>query len=471
MSLRARLSQFKTKVIENLDDYPALQAVPYWLAAILVGFVAVGYTNLFHLLSEVGRGLVEQYRYWTLLFLPFCLLLGWWVVWRFARLAVGSGIPQVMAALELSPDHYNEKVSALIGLKTVVVKIFSSFAYALGGAAVGPEGPAIQIAAGVFHAFGRRFQRIWPQIGHESLILAGGAAGVAAAFNTPLGGIVFAIEELSHHHFHKVKTALLSAVIIAGLVAQWINGPYLLLGYPPLRPTGSSFFLWAILIGLITGLLGAFFSKLVIWGANRFSLMSFGEKSLFNLWVGTSLIVYCCHFGTDSMGAGIPLISKLLFSTEAQVDWTVSLGRFVFPFLGYMAGGASGLLAPALAAGAVVGRQFNDLCHIEYPNLMVLLGMIGFLSAFTRAPFTAFVLVLEMTDRHSAIFFMMITSLVASAVSRSWGGKSLYENRKELYFSVATQAAMAPIPPPPAEPKAASSADGATSEEHTKPPE
>jgi len=439
---RASLNGLQQRILKALDDYPALQAVPYWLAAFLVGLIAVAYTSIFHHLGELTRYLIENYRFWTLLFLPASFVSGWWVVRRFAPLAVGSGIPQVMAALELEPAHYTKKLDYLLGLRTFSVKIVSSFLCALGGASVGPEGPAIQICAGLFHFVGKRFQKIWPQIGHESLILAGGAAGVAAAFNTPLGGIVFAIEELSHSHFHKVKTALISAVIIAGLVAQWIKGSYLFIGYPVLQSTGNIFFIWAIVVGLVTGVSGALFSKLVIGGASRFAKFSFREQLLFNFLVSAGIIVFCCYFGTYSAGSGIPLISDLLFKPNFEVTWATTVGRFIFPILSYMAGGAAGLLAPALAMGAVLGRQMNEIFSANFPNLMVLLGMIGFLSAFTRAPFTAFVLVVEMTDRHSAIFFMMITSLIASAVSRGLGGKSLYENRKELYLNAANQAAL-----------------------------
>lgn len=449
MNWRAQLVLLRQKASKQLDDYPALQAVPYWLAAFLCGFVAVGYTSLFHILSEASHSLIQKYSYWTLLYLPIFFILSWWIVRRFAILAVGSGIPQVMAALELGPDNYEKKLTYLIGVRTVCVKILSSLLSAFSGAAIGPEGPAIQICAGLFHTIGKKFQRIWPQIGHESLILAGGAAGVAAAFNTPLGGIVFAIEELSHRHFHKVKTALISAVIIAGLVAQWIKGPYLLFGYPPLRSPQNIFFLWAIGMGIVTGVLGAFFSRMAVWGADLFTSIGLREKFIFNLVMGIVVVVYACYFGTDSLGSGITLIRDLLMGTDSHPSWSTVAGRLILPVLCYAAGGAAGLLAPALAAGAVLGRQFNEILTVEYPNLMVLLGMIGFLSAFTRAPFTAFVLVLEMTDRHSAIFFMMVTSLVASAVARGSGAMSLYENRRDRYLSLADQAA-GPSPDPEA---------------------
>mgnify|MGYP002137697295 CR=1 FL=1 len=85
-------------------------------------------------------------------------------------------------------------------------------------------------------------------------VVAGGSAGLAAAFNTPLGGIVFAVEELSQQHFNRFKTFLISAVIVSGLVAQWILGPYLYLGYPKLNTITFSALPWSLAVGVIAGL-------------------------------------------------------------------------------------------------------------------------------------------------------------------------------------------------------------------------
>lgn len=108
---------------------------------------------------------------------------------------------------------------------------------------------------------GKRSERFWPRLNHSSLIVAGGAAGIASAFNTPLGGIVYAIEELSSHHLVRLRSGLILAVIASGLVSQWILGPYLYFGYPRVAKVAFDILPYGILVGAITGLAGATFGK------------------------------------------------------------------------------------------------------------------------------------------------------------------------------------------------------------------
>jgi H+/Cl- antiporter ClcA len=104
----------------------------------------------------------------------------------------------------------------------------------------------------------------WPKIAKRNMIVTGAAAGLAAAFNTPLGGIVFAIEELTKTHFSYFKTAIFSSVIIAGLTAQAFLGPYLYLGYPKIDNLSPYIFSGVLLVAIISGLLGSSMSKLIL---------------------------------------------------------------------------------------------------------------------------------------------------------------------------------------------------------------
>src|SRR3989337_346001 len=104
----------------------------------------------------------------------------------------------------------------------------------------------------------------WPKLARQSYILTGAAAGLAAAFNTPLGGMVFAIEELSRVHIRFFRTALFSAVIIAGLTAQGLLGPYLYLGYPHVDNLSFSIFFGVAATAIVSGFGGSLMSKLII---------------------------------------------------------------------------------------------------------------------------------------------------------------------------------------------------------------
>ena len=208
----------------------------YWIAAFLTGLIAVGYAFVISQAEKFSSGLLLSHPYVFLVFAPISFLASWGLVFRFAPEAKGSGIPQVMAAIELPEFEKNEGfLENLLGAKTLVIKVLSSVLCVIGGGAVGREGPTIQIAASVFHFVNRVSKRFSLSVNYHFGLIAGGAAGIAAAFNTPLGGLVFAIEELATSHFNRFKTALISGVIISGLVAQWLTGTYLYLGYPQMR--------------------------------------------------------------------------------------------------------------------------------------------------------------------------------------------------------------------------------------------
>ena len=209
-----------------------LQALPFWIASILTGLVAVFYSRVFAYL-EAQTFYVLNYHSWMIFILtPVCFVLAWWTVSRFAPHARGSGVPEVMAAIELASPKDDKKVTKLLSLRVLLIKGISSFLMILGGGLIGKEGPTIQIAGTIFRKINEWLPSWWPKISKRNMIMTGAAAGLAAAFNTPLGGIVFAVEELTKTHISYFKTALFTAVIIAGLTAQGLLGPYLYLGYP-----------------------------------------------------------------------------------------------------------------------------------------------------------------------------------------------------------------------------------------------
>ncbi|MGZ5193044.1 MAG: chloride channel protein, partial [Kaistella sp.] len=224
------------KSFDNLQNeklkHNLLQAIPFWIGSLITGVLAVMYAQIFTW-GEKLMNLIFDWNAWMIFIIaPLGFVLSWWLVKEFAPYAKGSGIPQVMAAVELANPKEHTKIRHLLSLKIIVFKILSSLALVIGGGAVGREGPTIQIAGSVFRKVNEYLPDWWPKISKKNMIMTGAAAGLSAAFNTPLGGIVFAVEELSKTHINYFKTALFTAVIIAGLTAQTFAGSYLYLGYP-----------------------------------------------------------------------------------------------------------------------------------------------------------------------------------------------------------------------------------------------
>jgi H+/Cl- antiporter ClcA len=192
---------------QTLKDPLHAQALALWTAAFVTGLVAVEYARIFKFLEAQVLSINEQSPYLIFAITPLCLILACWLVYRLSPEAAGSGIPQIMAANEMDYRSLEPQVDKLLSLRVAGVKVVSSLLAIGGGAAIGREGPTLQISACIFHFFGQRLRRYFPKTDSHTWIIAGAAAGLASAFNTPLGGIVYAIEEMGTLHFQKIKHA------------------------------------------------------------------------------------------------------------------------------------------------------------------------------------------------------------------------------------------------------------------------
>lgn len=416
-----------------LADPANYQTFGLWTSAVIAGAVAVLYAKLFQYAEKAFHRILEWSPYAALILSPLLFVAAWLVVRKYAPEAAGSGIPQIMVANETEYVGTNRKtVDRLLSLRTAGVKILSSLLCVVGGGAIGREGPTLQIAASVFHFFGRQVRRITPTTNETTWVVAGAAAGLASAFNTPLGGIVYAIEELGISSFQKFRSAILGGVIVAGLVAQWFLGSYLYLGFPVIGKVKFSILPAAIACGLIAGILGALFGRLLLVALNRRLAMTKTSRLVVITVLCGLAMAGLAILDPRSSGTGVQVIDGFLFEKDTASSALVAI-RYFGTAISYLSGAAGGIFSPSLAIGATVGSYLSQFIGTQSANLMVLLGMIGFLTGVTRTPFTAFILVLEMTDRHSAIFPMMLTALTAMWISQVVDRKSFYEHVKEKF--------------------------------------
>ena len=412
------------------------QALPFWTASLITGLAAVAYSKLFSLAEKGTQFVFHRNSYLFFIITPICFVLAWWFVKRYSTYARGSGIPQVMAAIELSSANSDEKIKPLLGLKIMLIKVCSSLVMVFGGGAIGREGPTIQIAGSVFFKINQWLPTWWPKISRINMIMAGAAAGLAAAFNTPLGGIVFAVEELTKTHMNYFKTALFSAVIIAGLTAQGFLGPYLYFGYPDVSNLSSFMFVPVIGIAVLTGFMGSIMSKLMLivlrW---KKTFKSIYEHIIFLVVSALILTLLAIFINVNTFGSGKDFITHILFTNQKYTSWDVSLMRIVGPLLSFTSGAAGGIFAPSLSAGAGLGSMVAGWFHLSATNanLLVLSGMVGFLTGVTRTPFTSAILVLEMTDRHNLIFFLILAGMIASMAAYIIDKHSLYDHLRGEY--------------------------------------
>ena len=431
VSIRKGLKKSFDNIRNEQLKHNLLQAVPFWIGSVITGFFAVMYAKIFSWGENLLHYILDWHDWMIFLIAPVGFVLSWWLVKEFAPNAKGSGIPQVMASVELANPKEHKYIRSLLSLKIIVFKIISSVVLVIGGGAVGREGPTIQIAGSIFRKVNEYLPEWWPKISKKNMIMTGAAAGLAAAFNTPLGGIVFAVEELSKTHINYFKTALFTAVIIAGLTAQTLAGSYLYLGYPKTNDVSLMVMFPIILVGGIAGILASQLSvtmlKMNEWKKRK---LKTDRANVIFLIISAFIIASIAFFiNREILGSGKEIMERVLFTKDKHEDWYVPILRMLGPALSFTSGGAGGIFAPALTAGASIGSVISGFIHLtpNETNVVVLTGMVAFLTGITRAPFTSAIIVLEMTDRHSLIFHLMLAGMISSIASLLVSRHSLYD--------------------------------------------
>ncbi|MGR3857415.1 chloride channel protein [Chryseobacterium indologenes] len=416
-----------------------LQAIPFWIGSVITGFFAVMYAQVFAWGERLMNFIFDWHAWMIFIIAPVGFVLSWWLVKEFAPNAKGSGIPQVMAAVELANPKEHRKIRNLLSIKIIFFKILSSVILVIGGGAVGREGPTIQIAGSVFRKVNEYLPEWWPKISKKNMIMTGAAAGLAAAFNTPLGGIVFAVEELSKTHINYFKTALFTAVIIAGLTAQTLAGSYLYLGYPKTNDVSLMVMFPIILVSATAGIMASQLSvtmlKINSWKKKK---LKTDKANVVFLIICALIIASIAYFiNREVLGSGKEIMERVLFTKDKHEDWYVPILRMLGPALSFTSGGAGGIFAPALTAGASIGSVISGIIHLtpNETNVVILGGMVAFLTGITRAPFTSAIIVLEMTDRHSLIFHLMLAGMVSSIASILVSRHSLYDVLKVNFLT------------------------------------
>lgn len=438
-SIRKGLKKSFDNIRNEQLKHNLLQAIPFWIGSVITGFFAVMYAKIFAWGEKLLELMLNWHQWMIFIVAPIGFVLSWWLVKEFAPNAKGSGIPQVMAAVELANPKEHTKIRSLLSLKIIVFKIISSVVLVIGGGAVGREGPTIQIAGSIFRKVNEYLPDWWPKISKKNMIMTGAAAGLAAAFNTPLGGIVFAVEELSKTHINYFKTALFTAVIIAGLTAQTLAGSYLYLGYPKTNDVSLMVMFPIILVGGIAGILASQLSVIMLkindWKKRKLKT----ERSNVAFLILCALLIASISFfiSREILGSGKEIMERVLFTQDKHEEWYIPILRMLGPALSFTSGGAGGIFAPALTAGASIGSVISGIIHLtpNETNVVVLAGMVAFLTGITRAPFTSAIIVLEMTDRHSLIFHLMLAGMISSLISILVSRHSLYDVLKVNFLN------------------------------------
>jgi H+/Cl- antiporter ClcA len=385
--------------------------------AVIVGVAVLGGTiaALFARLCDVAMGvharLFALAPWATLLLLPVGFALATWLTRRFAPEAAGSGIPQVIAAAE--ERWHGRWGGQRVTLKTAAWKVVLSAALLVCGASIGREGPTVQVVAGVMRTLTRGL-RGGP--GRRAIIIAGGAAGVAAAFNTPIAGVVFAVEELAKSFERRTHTAVILIVVGSGFAAYALQGDYAYFGVLHGDTSLTPAWIAAPVIGLIGGVLGGLFSRVLATligpGDNPVARWRRAHPVAFALGCGAIAAAIAVASGGMTFGAGYDEAKSMLQGGASQglpfAGW-----KFAASLAAAASGAPGGIFAPSLATGAGLGAAFAHLGFGMAGRDAVVLGMTSYLSGVVQAPLTSAVILMEMTREPRLVGPLLLAALTA----------------------------------------------------------
>jgi H+/Cl- antiporter ClcA len=386
-----------------------------------VGAAAVALALLSDRAQAVFASLVARWPYAPLLTGPIGFALSVYLTQRFFPNSQGSGIPQAIAARQLS-DHAAR--SRLVSLRIGIGKILLTLLGFLCGASIGREGPTVQIGASIMFALGRFSPRRQP-----GLILVGASAGVAAAFNTPLAGIVFGIEELSRNFEVRTTGLIIGGIIAAGLTSLALVGNYTYFGSSATMLRDGTDWLAVPFCGVVGGLAGGLFSRILIVVARglpgKLGALIKSHPMAFAFACGLGVALCGLGSGHTIYGTGYQQVKGMLDS-GTLVPESFGFFKFLATVLSSISGMPGGIFSPSLAVGAGIGRDIAQFFPTAPLGPIILLGMVAYFAGVVQAPITAFVIVTEMTDNHAMVVPLMAAALIAHATSRSVCPEGVY---------------------------------------------
>lgn len=410
-----------------------LRRVVFWAGAVLVSAVAIGFAAL----ADRATGLFVAFqspRPWVAFIVCPAGLVACFLLTRHVFPgAQGSGIPQVIAV-----QHMTDRaaIARVLSPRIAAGKIALTLLGLCSGASIGREGPTVQVGATIMLALGHLLRLPRLQL-ERALVLAGGAAGVAAAFNTPLAGVVFAIEELSHSFEARTSGTVLTAVIVAGITTLALVGNYSYFGHTSAELNLGSGWIAVVLCGVAGGLCGGLFSTALIRadrglpGRAGHALMR--HPVAFAALCGLALAAIGIASDGQTYGTGYEQARGMVEQTQALPGSYVVL-KFAATVVSYISGIPGGLFAPSLSIGAGLGAWLAQFVPSASVGAVVLLGMVAYFSGVVQTPITATIIVMEMTDNQGLTVPLLATAFLAFGVSRLVCRRPIYSTLAQRYL-------------------------------------
>jgi CIC family chloride channel protein len=388
----------------------------------LVGLVVVA----FILLTErFGTRLYpEGGAAWRRIVIPIggSLAMGY-LLFRFFPDARGSGVPQTKAALYAREGR--------ISLKTIFGKFFCTSVTLASGIPLGREGPSVQVGAGIASVLGRKLGLSPGKV--QSLIPVGAAAAIAAAFNTPLAAVLFALEEVVGDLHAPVLGSVVLASATSWAVLRLLLGNHPLFEVPQYQLVNPAEFALYAVLGVAGGLVSVAFTRMLSGLREKF-LAAPRRTVWFQPVAGGLLVGLIGWFVPQNLGVGYKYVGDAL---NGHMVWKVMALLLVLKLfsvaVSYASGNAGGIFGPSLFCGAMLGGVVGTAGHALFPNYVgtsgayALVGMGTAFAGIVRAPMTSVMMIFEITRDYAVIVPLMISNLVSFFVASRFQKEPIYE--------------------------------------------
>ncbi|HWT98873.1 MAG TPA: chloride channel protein, partial [Terriglobales bacterium] len=328
-----------------------------------------------------------------------------------------------------------ERRAELIGGKVTLWKVALTLLGLAFGASIGREGPTVQVGACIMFMLGSYAGLRKPQ----GLVLAGAAAGIAAAFNTPLAGIMFAIEEMAKSYEKRISGLIIAAVVVAGAVSATLLGNYKYFGHAVIATGFSRAMVYAVICGIPCGLAGTFFSWALL-GIGKTYRRLINQTSLsgkrflpylFPALCGLIVAVSGLMTAGYANGTGYEQTKLALETGQAMPLWFGPL-KLLATLASSASGMPGGLFSPSLSVGAGLGSFIAAFVPSSDLSTIMLLSTAAYFAAVVQSPLTAFVIVTEMTVSNDLLVPLLATTFIAAGISN-------FLTREPLYHALSQQ--------------------------------
>lgn len=341
----------------------------------------------------------------------------------------GTGIPQAIAALQVTDPAQR---SRLLSLRIAIGKIILLTLGLFSGATLGREGPSVHVAACCLYLT-RRFATYPEHLVERGFILAGGAAGISAAFNAPIAGIIFAIEEIGRAFDKRNSGTIVRTVAVACLVCIAVLSNYLFYGQVEVGRLGVREWVAVPIIGIVGGLLGGCFARAVAVTTPRVTRLAQRRPYMVAGSIGLSLAVLGLLSDGATYGAGDEQVRSILL-TGQNLPVYYPVAKACSSFFSLISAIPGGLFTPTLSVGAGLGQLASMLFPEMNRQALVLLAMGAYFSGVVQSPITAAVIILEMTATRLIALPLMVATVLAYSASRQVCPVSLYESLAQSFL-------------------------------------